>query len=49
MVTKLVHPKHTQLMLHTKLGVFDPCPVEKRGLDIIGLNEMSEKLETNGL
>ena len=50
MQTKLACPKHvstsvfvekTQHVLTSTL--FDPRPVEKRGLDINGLNEISEK------
>ena len=54
METKVVRPKHISNAVPKKQQgltstLFDPRPVGKQGLDINGLNEMSEKLKKNGL
>ena len=54
METKVVRPKHISDAVPKKQQgltstLFDPRPVGKQGLDINGLNEMSEKLKKNGL
>ncbi len=56
METKVVRPKHISDAVPQKTTrfknnnhSFDPRPVGKQGLDINGLNEMSEKLKKNGL
>ncbi len=54
METKVVRPKHISNAVPNKQQgltstLFDPRPVGKQGLDINGLNEMSEKLKKSGL